>query len=157
MPWFALYTKARNEKKVVEGLLAVGIEAYTPLAIQHKQWKDRIKKIETPILTSYVFVCLLEKDMQKVFDVPGIVRYVYWLKRPAVIKDEEIQALKDSLKDPIYDYSVEELNPGMPFTVQEGPFAGQEGIVSLVSSNRIQISIVSLNVKLIIQRTKDGA
>ena len=157
MPWFAIYTKARNEKKVVEGLLAIGIEAYTPLAIQYKQWKDRKKKVETPILTSYAFVFVNKNEMQKVFQVPGIVRYVYWLKKPAIIREEEIQALKDSLKDPIYDYSVEELNPGMPFTVQEGPFAGQEGIVSLVSSNRIQISIVSLNVKLIIQRTKDGA
>lgn len=157
MPWFAIYTKARNEKKVVEGLLAIGIEAYTPLAIQYKQWKDRKKKVETPILTSYAFVFVNKNEMQKVFEVPGIVRYVYWLKKPAIIREEEIQALKDSLKDPIYDYSVEELNPGMPFTVQEGPFAGQEGIVSLVSSNRIQISIVSLNVKLIIQRTKDGA
>jgi len=157
MPWFAIYTKARNEKKVVEGLLAIGIEAYTPLAIQYKQWKDRKKKVETPILTSYAFVFVNKNEMQKVFQVPGIVRYVNWLKKPAIIREEEIQALKDSLKDPIYDYSVEELNPGMPFTVQEGPFAGQEGIVSLVSSNRIQISIVSLNVKLIIQRTKDGA
>ncbi|MDV7393069.1 transcription termination/antitermination NusG family protein, partial [Arthrospira platensis SPKY1] len=146
--------KARNEKKVVEGLLAVGIEAYTPLAIQHKQWKDRIKKIETPILTSYVFVCLLEKDMQKVFDVPGIVRYVYWLKSPAVIKDEEIQALKDSLREPIYDFAVEQITLGMSLMVEEGPFSGQEGTVIQISSNRIQLSLESLNVKLIIQRNK---
>jgi hypothetical protein len=44
MPWFALYTKPRFEKKVTERLQQLGIEVYCPMITQLKQWSDRKKK-----------------------------------------------------------------------------------------------------------------
>lgn len=152
MPWYALYTKPRNEKKVVNGLLKSGIEAYAPLVKQKKRWADRNKIIETPLMPSYVFVNISEKERNKVFDTPGIVRFVYWLSQPAIIREDEIQALKDSLKDPVYDFSVEELNPGMTYEITEGPFAGQSGTIAHVSPTKLQLLIVSLNMKITIER-----
>ena len=56
MPWFALYTRPKNEKKVTEQLVKLGIEVYCPLVTQVKQWSDRKKKVATPLISSYVFV-----------------------------------------------------------------------------------------------------
>jgi transcription antitermination factor NusG len=56
MPWFVLYTQPRNEKKVAERLEKLGIKAYCPMTIQVRQWSDRKKKVEVPLLNSYVFV-----------------------------------------------------------------------------------------------------
>jgi hypothetical protein len=50
MEWFALYTKPRNEKKVTETLAALGIEVYCPLVTTIKQWSDRKKKVESPLI-----------------------------------------------------------------------------------------------------------
>ena len=54
--WFAVYTKSRNEKKVYERLIDEGYEAYLPLQKRLKQWSDRKKWVEEPLLRSYVFV-----------------------------------------------------------------------------------------------------
>ena len=56
MPWYVLYTKPRQEKKVTDSLNAIGVEAYCPLVTVIKQWSDRKKKVQIPLINSYVFV-----------------------------------------------------------------------------------------------------
>src|SRR5690606_40964625 len=112
MPWYALYTKPRNEKKVADGLAKLGIEVYCPMVIQVRQWSDRKKKVELPLIPSYVFVRLEEKERERVFEVPGIVRYLYWLGKPAVITDVEIKTLQGSLKNNVRHYEIVTYKPG---------------------------------------------
>jgi len=69
MTWYALYTKPKNEKKVTEQLQKSGIEVYCPMVTQIKQWSDRKKKTETPLIPSYVFVNIEEKNRNDVFEV----------------------------------------------------------------------------------------
>jgi transcription antitermination factor NusG len=93
MQWYALYTEPRHEKKVADRLLKLGVEVYCPLVTQIKQWSDRKKKVEVPLLPSYVFVKLEESNRDIVFQVSGVVRYLFWLGKPAIIRNEEIQHL----------------------------------------------------------------
>ena len=90
MPWFVIYTKSRNEKKVAELLQKNRVEVFCPLVKLKKNWSDRKKIVETPLIKSYVFVNLSEKDRNVVFNVPGVIRYVFWLKNPAIVRDNEI-------------------------------------------------------------------
>ena len=94
MNWFVIYTKSRQEKKVALELEKMGITVYCPMINQIRQWSDRKKKVEVPLISSYVFVQLKERDRETVFEVPGIVRYVYWLEKPAIVRDEEIAVMK---------------------------------------------------------------
>jgi len=48
--WFVLYTKPRNELKVVERLRSNGVEAYTPTRTEVRQWSDRTKKSKGPFV-----------------------------------------------------------------------------------------------------------
>lgn len=73
--WFVLYTKPRNELKVVERLRSNGVEAYTPTRTEVRQWSDRTKKVKVPLLPSMVLVSLQDKQVDQVFQVPGVVRY----------------------------------------------------------------------------------
>ena len=98
MPWYVIYTQPRNEKKVAERLENIGITAYCPLVTQIRQWSDRKKKVQVPLINSYVFVNVSEKEREQVFQVSGIVRFLFWLGKPAVVRDEEILALQESLK-----------------------------------------------------------
>jgi transcription antitermination factor NusG len=152
MPWFAIYTRPKNEKKVAEQLFRLGIEAYCPMVTQMKQWSDRKKKVESPLISSYVFVNLDEKDRNTVFEAHGIVRYLYWLGKPAVIQDYEIEALKNSLKGILTSVEVEGIQPGDSLTISKGPFQGKEGIVSQVDKNKIRLILKELGVLITITR-----
>ena len=153
MPWFALYTRPKNEKKVTEQLVKLGIEVYCPLVTQVKQWSDRKKKVETPLISSYVFVNIEEKYRNKVFEAFGVVRYLFWLGKPAVIRDEEIYLLKDSLKEVISSFEISEIKPGDVMNISRGPFQGKEGVVKVVEKNKIQLILKELG--FVITLTKE--
>ena len=152
MPWFALYTRPKNEKKVTEQLVKLGIEVYCPLVTQVKQWSDRKNKVETPLISSYVFVNVEEKERDKVFEAFGVVRYLFWLGKPAVIRDEEIYLLKDSLKEVISTFEISEIKPGDMMNISRGPFQGKEGIVKAVEKNKIQLILKELGFVITLTR-----
>ena len=96
--WFVLCVKPRNELKVTDRLSGLGIEVYTPARIEVKQWSDRKKKIITPLLPSMVLVCLLEKEVDTVFEVPGVLRYLFEQGKRASVSDEEVLAMQSYLE-----------------------------------------------------------
>lgn len=152
MPWYAVYTRPKNEKKVTDQLVKLGIEVYCPLVTQVKQWSDRKKKVETPLISSYVFVNIEEKDRDKVFEAFGVVRYLFWLGKPAIIRDEEIYLLKDSLKEVISTFEISEIKPGDVLNISRGPFQGKEGVVKAVEKNKIQLILKELGVLITLTR-----
>jgi transcription antitermination factor NusG len=96
--WFVLYTKPRNELKVLERLTRLGVEAYTPSKVEVRQWSDRKKKIHVPLLPSMVLVQLLEKEVDLVFEVPGVVRFLFEHGKRASVSNEEVLAMKSYLE-----------------------------------------------------------
>jgi transcriptional antiterminator RfaH len=152
MNWYALYTKPRNEKKVANKLNEIGIHAYCPLVTKIKKWSDRNKKVEEPLLPSYVFVQIEEEKRSLVFQVPGIVQYVFWLGKPAVILPQEIEALKKYLGKPVVAIQITNLKPNDSLQIPEGPFKGELAIVKQVSVNKITFVLKSLNLILTINR-----
>src|SRR5690606_27244913 len=94
MPWYVIYTKPRAEAKVAESLKKLGITVYCPMITEVHRWSDRKKKVSLPLFKSYVFVQLLPKDRNQVFAVPGVVNYLFWLGKPAQVREQEIQTIK---------------------------------------------------------------
>ena len=97
--WFVLYTKPRQELKVLERLTILGIEAYTPTKIEVRKWSDRKKKVVVCLLPSMVLVCLEEKEVNKVFEVPGVRRYLFVHGERARVKNDEVLAMKHYIEN----------------------------------------------------------
>jgi transcriptional antiterminator RfaH len=97
--WFVLFTKPRNELKVTERLRSIGIEGYAPCKIEVRQWSDRKKKVLVPLLPSMVLVSLQEKQVDQVFEVPGVVRYLFEHGKRAKVSNEELLAMKSYLEN----------------------------------------------------------
>jgi len=136
MNWYVVYTKPKWEKKVAEKLTQIGIECYCPLITQVKQWSDRKKKIEVPLFNSYVFVQIADSERNSVFQVSGVIRYLFWLGKPAIVKNEEIEIIKTSLKDPhLSDITVSTIQVGDKIKLESGLFSDQSAIVKEVSKN----------------------
>ncbi len=147
--WHAIYTKSRCEKKVAEMLEAQGIICYCPLQKIVKRYTDRVKKVETVVFRSYVFVKIQKRQYAEVRQVPHVVNFVYWLKEPAIIREVEIDAIKRFLSS---DGQVEidsyapKINQKM--IVDSGPFRGQEGLVQKIFKKKIVLFLEQLGLKV---------
>ena len=91
--WLAVYTRPRWEKKVNQLLSEKGVESYCPLNKVRRRWSDRMKIVEEPLFKSYVFVKVNDEDRSVVRMTAGVINFVYWEGKPAVIKEKEINAM----------------------------------------------------------------
>lgn len=92
--WHALYVNSRAEKKVMETLLSKGVEAYIPLVKTMREWSDRKKMVEFPLLNGYVFVKSTVILRATVLQTKGVVNFVRHCGEIAIIREIEIDQLK---------------------------------------------------------------
>lgn len=145
MAWYVLYCRSRNEKKIAETLEKMGIEVYCPLVSDVRQWSDRKKKISTPLFTCYVFVKLKEKQRELVFQVTGVVRYLYWLGKPAMVKEEEIKTIRNWVEgDQVEEIAVADFSPGDRITISQGVLKNQEVLIKDIGKNQMRLVLLGL-------------
>ncbi|MFV8341113.1 UpxY family transcription antiterminator [Flavobacterium sp. XS2P39] len=145
MNWYVVYTKPKWEKKVAEQLKKFGIECYCPLITVVRQWSDRKKKVEVPLFNSYVFVQLQDSDRNLVFQSAGAVRYLFWLGKPAIVRDEEISIIKKGLDGPdSCEVSVVPFQVGDTIELESGPFSSQTATIQEVNNNHYVLVLESL-------------
>ncbi|MEI8278354.1 MAG: UpxY family transcription antiterminator [Bacteroidota bacterium] len=151
MPWYVLYTKSRNEKKVARLLEEKGIEVYCPLQETIKQWSDRKKKVQEPVFRSYIFVKLMDYNLDsiQILYTPGTVRFLWWLKKPGIVRDEEIQMIKDFLNQYKNIESDTEIKQGESVLIMEGPLKEQTGSVIRLQGNKAILYIKSLGLNIV--------
>jgi transcription antitermination factor NusG len=143
MSWNVIYTKSRSEKKVEERLKNIGIEAYCPVRTEVKFWSDRKKSILVPVLPSMVLVKIDKNKRNQVFDIPGVVRYMFWLKKHAVVRDNEVDSLKILLEsNNIIEQNVASYNVGDEIKISS--FEDQLGIIKKISKNQIWVVLKQL-------------
>ena len=143
MSWNVIYTKSRSEKKVEERLKNIGIEAYCPVRTEVKFWSDRKKSILVPVLPSMVLVKIEKNKRNQVFDIPGVVRYMFWLKKHAVVRDNEVDSLKLLLKsNNIIEQNVASYNVGDEIKISS--LEDQLGIIKKISKNNIWVILKQL-------------
>lgn len=130
----------------------MGLQVFCPMVSTVVQWSDRKKKVQKPLINSYVFVKISDKSKLDVFQVSGVVRYVYWLGKPAIIKEEEIESLKKYLQEPILGVLVDSWEPKDKIVIREGVFKNTIGIVQENSKSQVVLLLETLGIKLIIQK-----
>jgi transcription antitermination factor NusG len=153
--WYAVYTRPRWEKKVAEYLLEKGIEHYCPLNKVVRQWSDRKKVVLEPVFKGYIFVKPVEEKKWEIRKIPGILNYVYWLGKPAQIKEQEILTIKKFLNE-FDNVEVEKkgLTVNTPVRITRGVLMNYEGMVIEVFGNRAVVKIDALDIQLSAQFEK---
>ena len=146
MKWFVIYTKPNFEIKVAEGINSIGLNAYCPVYTEIKQYSDRKKKVTKPLLKSYVLVQITDTDRVKVFSIPGALRYVFWLGKPAEVRAKEIEILKTNLTGSYDQVSISKLVKGKQYTIPAGPFKGKTGKVLDILKNKLRLELPSLGI-----------
>jgi len=145
MSWYVLYVKSKSEKKVTSSLQDKGIEVFCPTITETRIWSDRKKKVITPLFKSYIFVNLSASERNLVFSVPGAVRYLFWLGKPAVVRDEEIETIKKWLdQDNLEDIELENYVPGSNIQLTKGVLKGRDAEIIEVSGNKMRLYLKCL-------------
>lgn len=153
--WYAVYTRPRWEKKVAEILTHKKIENYCPLNKVVRQWSDRKKIVLEPLFTSYVFVKTSQQQHSEIRKINGIVNFVYWLNKPAVIRNEEIENIREFLNDHInVQLQKTPVNINDPVKVIKGPLMDYEGNVIAIKSKTLKILLPSLGYMMIAEVEK---
>ena len=149
--WFVLYTKPKQELRVVDELSKIGINSYCPTVKMIKQYSDRKKKIEKPLIPSYIMVYIEESKRKLVFSIPGIVRYLFWLGKPAMVHENEINIMKKHLEGVYSSISISKLIIGQMYKISEGPLAGNTGKIVEMKKNKVKLELASLGMTVVLK------
>lgn len=139
--WYPVYTRSRAEKRAYEELIRKNITAYLPLKKVLKQWSDRKKIVEEPLIKSYLFVYISAKEHGEVLMTNGIARFLYFSGQVASMPEQQIENLKlllatdDELE--IFDFAIK---PGQKVRIKAGPF--KDMVAELVSLHNKQRMIL---------------
>ena len=147
--WYVVYTRPRWEKKVSGMLMSRGIEYYCPLNKVMKQWSDRKKIVLEPLFKGYVFVKIPESLKWEIKSVEGVLNYVYWLGKPAIVKEQEIDTIRKFLQE-FRDVEVVEkqLTVNSRVMIKQGVLMNFHGIIIEVSGNKAKVNIESMGLQL---------
>jgi transcription antitermination factor NusG len=154
--WYVVYTRPRWEKKIAKLLDEKGIENYCPLNKVRRQWKDRKKIILEPLFKGYLFVKMEESKKWDIKMIDGIINYVYWLKKPAIVKEDEINTIRKFLNEfENVDVVELDLKASAKVVVTKGILMNYKGIVLEVIGNKARVQIDSMGIRLsaVIEKT----
>ncbi len=128
-PWKLVYCASRQEKKVSAYLAQRDIEHYLPLVKSLRFWKDRKKWVEMPLFNGYLFVRPTEIQRDVVLTLPGVVKYIRYNGKDALVPSEQVQLIHRLIEKGYqmerYDGD-EDLERGDIAEVLDGVFRGQE-------------------------------
>lgn len=92
--WYAVYTRPSREKKVASILTKRGVKNYFPLNNIISQNANNKKSAKEALFSSIVFVYIAESEIDSVMTTAGTVNFLHWMAKPAIIRREEIEAVR---------------------------------------------------------------
>jgi transcription elongation factor/antiterminator RfaH len=144
--WYAVQTRARNEKVISERLQEQGLTTFLPLVTEIRRWSDRKKKVELPLFSCYVFVRLVagnHDERMRVYRTSGVFRIVSMRGELIPIPDEQIEALRAVVTQQVPWTEHPFLKIGQRVRIRSGSLEGVEGV--LLSRNGDRTLIISVD------------
>ena len=151
--WHVLYTKPRHEIKALERLTQNGFEVYCPMKTTLKQWSDRKKKISEPLLPSYLFIKTTEKNRALPLKDNSVLNYIFWLGKPAIVRESEIDTLKGIIsKDKVQEFEIKQLKIGDKIDINIGQIKSKNAIIKTISNNYITAELTEIGMKIVLKK-----
>lgn len=145
--WYALYTQSRAEKKLYTQLTRKGIECFLPLKKTLRQYSDRKKWVEVPLINSYLFIRVAGLEYYDALNTPGAVRFICFEGRAVPIPDSQVEALQNLVLNRPQNIDIEmgRLSAGDRMEMTRGPLKGIKGeLIQLRGHHRLLLRFDSL-------------
>jgi transcription antitermination factor NusG len=143
--WYAVQTRARHEKVVVQRFRDKGLSTFLPLITEVRRWSDRKKSVELPLFSCYVFVKIMDshEDRLKVLRTDSVFDFVGVPRQGTPIPDDQIDAVRTIVEERVNFQSFPFLKIGQRVRIRSGALDGVEGI--LVGRNGDRTLVVSID------------
>ena len=152
--WHVVYVKSRAEKKAEIELRHKNIETYLPLQRKLRQWSDRKKWVEMPLISGYLFVFVSRKEYDTVLQSNYVVSYVRFEGKSAIIPEKQIESLKIMLRQENLEIDVtpQKFEIGQRIEVISGPLIGVTGkLINLKGKNKVAVILEQLGYSAVIE------
>lgn len=156
--WYAIYTRANGEKKLLSNLAEKKIECYLPLKKTLKCWSDRKKWVEEPLFRCYIFVKVSYKEFFTALNTPGVVCYVSFGGKAQPIPEAQISNIKTFLTQGDHEVTLtyERIQKGVTVEVLHGSLKGVKGeVINICGQTRLVMRIDSMNCSLYANISKE--
>ncbi len=144
--WYAVRTRSRHEKIVVEHLTMQGFESFLPLVKRNHKWTDRTKAVELPVFAGYSFVRMFfsPRNRLRVLQTHGVVGFVGMKNLGIPIPDGQIQDIRRLLASDVPFEESPFLRIGQRVRIRGGSLDGVEGILSAQDQDQSLVLSVDL-------------
>lgn len=147
--WYVLYTAPRAEKQVKERINMLGVECWLPLHCTPRVWSDRVKIVEIPLFSSYVFVRCTDAVLRDLLKVYGVIRIVFYNQKPAIVRQVEVDAIKEFLKQA----AEHELCAGEEVEILTGAMRHVSGKIKKIKKNHLMLYLEQLGATVCVKLT----
>lgn len=152
--WYAIYTKYKTEKYVIDHLERKGIEAYIPLLSVTKKYKSKIKKMRIPLFNCYVFVRISADERVRVLETEYVYKFIKQTNKEEAIPEEEINTLKRVVGEfeGVISANPIEWKTGQPVEVIGGSLTGIKGkLIKKSGKNNFVVELTTVGYELQIE------
>jgi transcription termination/antitermination protein NusG len=129
LSWFAIRVKSRCERAVSEALRNKGYDEFLPLYWSRRRWSDRVKVMQLPLFSGYMFCRFDLSDRVPILTTPGVVLIVGRGRTPLPIESKEVDAIRLALNSGHQVVPWPRLEVGRSVRIEEGSLRGLEGVV----------------------------
>ncbi len=148
--WFAVYTKYKREKLVRQMLERKGIEVYLPINKVTRRWTRKVKKVELPLISCYVFVKILKSEYIKVLETENVLSFVRFSKNLLSIPEKEIELMKRITGEiEGVEVTTSMLNIGDDVEIIAGNLTGLKGkLIKTEGNKKFVVELISIGYSL---------
>ncbi|MEQ8703240.1 MAG: UpxY family transcription antiterminator [Phaeodactylibacter sp.] len=92
--WFAVYTNYKREKMVARHFERKGIEYFLPLQKVTRRYTRKVKHLELPLISCYIFVKIEKKQYIPVLETQDVIKFVRFARNLISIPQTEIDIMR---------------------------------------------------------------
>ena len=142
LEWYALDVRQRTEHFTAQLLHQKGYKPFLPTYLLKRRWRDRVKVLNQPLFSGYLFCRFDPLVRLPVLTTPGVISIVGG-KEPSPVPEREIEAVWKIVNSAVSAEPWPYLRCGDSVTISEGPLRGVEGILAVIKN--VYKVVVSIN------------
>ncbi|MGB7760358.1 MAG: UpxY family transcription antiterminator [Bryobacteraceae bacterium] len=144
--WFGIRVKSRCEHRAHEDLSQRGFESFLPLCSVRRHWSDRVKTLQVPLFSGYLFCRFALQERVRVLNAAGVAQIVGFGNTPVPIVEAEIRSVRALVTSNVACVPWPYLRSGQRVSIDHGPLSGVEGVILRAETGkpRVVVSVTML-------------
>jgi transcription antitermination factor NusG len=145
--WFAVRTRFKSEKVALKQLQRMGVETYLPIRLMTRRYGRKIRKVELPLINSFVFVRIKKNEYASVLETEYVAGFLKFGNNLLSIPEVEIEMIRRLLGEDIEIEVVikeESYAKGDWVEVTKGPLLGMKGcLLNIQGKDKLLVELTN--------------